>query len=325
MTSTASSGGRRRSTPARIDHLYQDPHERDAQFHPALRRPDRCHQPDPHRAGNPARRDLQSRRAEPRPGQLRDAGIHRQRRCARHAAPARGDPHSRARKTVRFYQASTSELYGMRPGDPAERDHTVLSALALRRRQALCLLDHGELPRGLRHARLQRHPVQPREPDARRDLRHPQDHARGRGDPARPAGPALSRQSRCQARLGPCARLCRGHVADAAAGRSPTTTCSRPARPSRCASSSSGRSPKSAVSSTGAGDGRRRDGHRRGNRRVLVEVDPRYFRPTEVELLLGDPTKARREARLAAHASSFDELVARDGRRPTSRSCDRDA
>ena len=27
--------------------------------------------------------------------------------------------------------------------------------------------------------------------------------------------------------------------------------------------------------------------------RVLVEIDPRYFRPTEVELLLGDPTKAR--------------------------------
>jgi GDPmannose 4,6-dehydratase len=27
---------------------------------------------------------------------------------------------------------------------------------------------------------------------------------------------------------------------------------------------------------------------------VLVEVDPRYFRPTEVELLLGDPSKAKR-------------------------------
>ena len=27
--------------------------------------------------------------------------------------------------------------------------------------------------------------------------------------------------------------------------------------------------------------------------KVLVEVDPRYFRPAEVELLLGDPTKAR--------------------------------
>jgi GDPmannose 4,6-dehydratase len=27
--------------------------------------------------------------------------------------------------------------------------------------------------------------------------------------------------------------------------------------------------------------------------KVLVEIDPRYFRPTEVELLVGDPTKAR--------------------------------
>jgi len=27
--------------------------------------------------------------------------------------------------------------------------------------------------------------------------------------------------------------------------------------------------------------------------RVLVEVDPRYFRPTEVELLIGDASKAR--------------------------------
>lgn len=27
--------------------------------------------------------------------------------------------------------------------------------------------------------------------------------------------------------------------------------------------------------------------------RVLVKIDPRYFRPTEVELLLGDPTKAK--------------------------------
>jgi GDPmannose 4,6-dehydratase len=28
---------------------------------------------------------------------------------------------------------------------------------------------------------------------------------------------------------------------------------------------------------------------------TVVSVDPRYFRPTEVELLLGDPTKAKRE------------------------------
>jgi len=26
---------------------------------------------------------------------------------------------------------------------------------------------------------------------------------------------------------------------------------------------------------------------------VLIAIDPRYYRPTEVELLLGDPTKAK--------------------------------
>ena len=42
--------------------------------------------------------------------------------------------------------------------------------------------------------------------------------------------------------------------------------------------------------------------------RVLVEVDPRYFRPTEVERLLGDPSKARQ--RLGWHHKiTFDELV----------------
>jgi GDPmannose 4,6-dehydratase len=28
---------------------------------------------------------------------------------------------------------------------------------------------------------------------------------------------------------------------------------------------------------------------------VLVEIDPKYFRPTEVDLLIGDPSKAQRE------------------------------
>ena len=42
--------------------------------------------------------------------------------------------------------------------------------------------------------------------------------------------------------------------------------------------------------------------------RVLVEIDPRYFRPTEVEFLLGDPAKAR--AKLGwVHKTSFADLV----------------
>jgi GDPmannose 4,6-dehydratase len=41
---------------------------------------------------------------------------------------------------------------------------------------------------------------------------------------------------------------------------------------------------------------------------TLVEVDPRYFRPTEVDFLLGDSSKAR--ARLGwRHRTSFDALV----------------
>lgn len=41
------------------------------------------------------------------------------------------------------------------------------------------------------------------------------------------------------------------------------------------------------------GEGVNEKGLDRSTGKVLVEVDPRYFRPTEVELLLGDPAKAR--------------------------------
>jgi GDPmannose 4,6-dehydratase len=42
--------------------------------------------------------------------------------------------------------------------------------------------------------------------------------------------------------------------------------------------------------------------------RVLVKIDPRYFRPTEVELLLGDPTKAKNKFGWVS-GTSFDDLV----------------
>jgi GDPmannose 4,6-dehydratase len=42
--------------------------------------------------------------------------------------------------------------------------------------------------------------------------------------------------------------------------------------------------------------------------KVLVEVDPRYFRPAEVDLLLGDPTKARTVLGWE-HKVQFKELV----------------
>jgi GDPmannose 4,6-dehydratase len=42
--------------------------------------------------------------------------------------------------------------------------------------------------------------------------------------------------------------------------------------------------------------------------KVLVEVDPRYFRPTEVDLLIGDPSKAREKLGWT-HKTSIRELA----------------
>ncbi len=58
------------------------------------------------------------------------------------------------------------------------------------------------------------------------------------------------------------------------------------------------------------GTGLDEKGVERGTGRVLVEVDPRYFRPTEVELLLGDPSKAERELGWRRRVT-FEELVRR--------------
>jgi GDPmannose 4,6-dehydratase len=43
--------------------------------------------------------------------------------------------------------------------------------------------------------------------------------------------------------------------------------------------------------------------------KLLVEVDPKYFRPAEVDQLLGDPTKARNLLGWNPHKTSFEELV----------------
>jgi GDP-mannose 4,6 dehydratase len=76
------------------------------------------------------------------------------------------------------------DLRAVRQGarDPPKGNDAVLSTLPVRRREALHALDHGQLPRGLGHAWLGRHPFQPRESNSRRNLRHPQDYACGRVD-----------------------------------------------------------------------------------------------------------------------------------------------
>ena len=90
---------------------------------------------------------------------------------------------------ARVYQAGSSEMFGLVQETPQSETHALPPPLALRRGQGLRPLDGGELPRELRDARLQRHPVQPRVAAAGRELRDPQDH-HGPWPPSRRAGPS---------------------------------------------------------------------------------------------------------------------------------------
>ena len=107
---------------------------------------------------------------------------------------------------TKFYQASTSELYGkvqetpqtettpFYPRSPYGRHRTPTHAVpCVRHRrggQAVLVLDREELPRGVRPVCVQRDPVQPREPETRYAWRR----AGGTRDGARPQGGPLSRE-----------------------------------------------------------------------------------------------------------------------------------
>jgi GDPmannose 4,6-dehydratase len=189
------------------------------------------------------------------------------------------------------------DLGDVRPGagDAAVRDDALLSAFAVRRGQGLRLLDHGELSRVLRDVRLQRHPLQSRVAHPRRDVCDPQDYARTDPDQGGDAGLPLPGQTWTPLRDWGHARdyveaqwlmlqqeTARDYViasgeqhsvrefVDLAAARAGDAPGPGAARASR----------KQAVDERGE---------------TVVRVDPRYFRPSEVETLLGNPEKARRE------------------------------
>jgi GDPmannose 4,6-dehydratase len=57
-----------------------------------------------------------------------------------------------------------------------------------------------------------------------------------------------------------------------------------------------------------SGNGADEKGIDEKTKKVLVDVDPRYYRPTEVELLIGDPTKAKEKLGWIPE-TKFSELV----------------
>ena len=144
------------------------------------------------------------------------------------------------------------------------------------------------------------------------------DHPRPGAHQGRPAAEALSRQPRCQTRLGPCPRLRRDAVADAAAGAAAPTTSSPPGQ----------HSVRDLSHGCGMSRHRPRPGREPASKsrpststaRCIVAVDPRYFRPTEVETLLGDASKARKELGWAPRTdfrTLVEEMVTEDLKPPS--------
>ncbi len=274
----------------RIDHIYRTRTIPTARLHAALRRSRRRERAAARSREGAARRDLQPRRAEPRRCRsiARVHGATSSRLGTLRLLEAVRD-YRRSGKTVRFYQAGSSEMFGAAP--PPQSEATPFHPRSPYACAKVCgPLVRRELPRGVRDVHLQRHPVQPRVAPPRRDVRHAQDHPRRGAHQARACRRSSTSATWTQARLGLRRRLRRGDVADAAARRARTTTSSRPASRTPCASSWTSRSRASELDWS-----------------EYVEIDPRYFRPTEVDHLHGDASKAR--ASSAGSRRSAAELV----------------
>ena len=165
--------------------------DREVRAHRASPRPDHA---APGRSARPALargraargaagRDLQPRRDVVRRGLLDPADAHRRVHRRGRDADARGDARGVPGGALLPGLLERDVRQGAR-GAP-DRDDALLPALALRRREGLRPLHHGQLPRVLRAPRHQRDPVQPRVAASRAGVRDAQDHLARGGDQAR--------------------------------------------------------------------------------------------------------------------------------------------
>ncbi len=279
----------------RIDHLYQDPHERGVGLETALRRPDGRDQPDPGRPAGAARRDLQPGGAEPRGGLA-------SRRPSTRPMPTRsarcGCSRPSASWAWRRRRASTR---------PRPRRCTARCRRSRRRRRRRFI---PRSPYGAAKLYAYWITVNYREayglyacngilfnhesPDPRRDVRHAQDHPRARAHSARDSDQCLY--------LGNLDALRDwGHARDYVEAQWLMLQQETP--DDYVIATGEQHSVREFVERVAAelghrdrmaGRGRERGGRRPGDRAsASSKVDPRYFRPAEVETLLGDSTKAR--------------------------------
>ena len=199
----------------------------------------------------------------------------------------------KAAPKARFYQASSSEMFGKVRRGAAARVDAVLSAQPVRRGEGLRPLDHRELPRELRALRRVGHPLQPREPAPRPGVRDAQGHRRRRAHQAR-----ASRRS-CSSAISR-----RG-----ATGASPATTSTR------CGGCCSRTSPTTTSSRTGETWSVRElcevafEARRSRLPASTSSTTRSSIRPAEVDLLVGDPSKAQRESSAGSRRCASTQLV----------------
>ena len=172
----------------------------------------------------------------------------------------------------------------------AERIHAVLSPQSVRGEQGGRALVRRQPARSLRSVHLERHPVQPRIAAPGRDVRDAQDHARlGRIK--------LGLQDKLY--LGNLdARRDWGHAADYV--RAMWLMLQQDSPDDFVVATGANRSVSDFLDLAASYAG--------VDWRTCVEKDPRYFRPTEVDALQGDPSKARRVLGWKPEIS-FEELV----------------
>ena len=184
-------GIKRRSSSfntARVDHLYHDPHEAGRSFH--------LHYGDVTDATNIIR-IVQETQPDEIYNLAAQSHVQVSFETPEYTANADGLGTLRLLEAIRilglgrktrFYQASTSELFGKVQEIP-QRETTPFyprSPYGAAKLYAYWITVNYREAYGM--SCLQRHPVQSRKPDPRRNLRHAQNHARGRGDRVRAAG-----------------------------------------------------------------------------------------------------------------------------------------